>query len=460
MASEGEETAEGMGASAHPGATPSARFLVGLALVACWLTVLAPLSAIAAFYVVALLVTGAAFVQLHSGGFELEPFTICVWLGLAFAVLVILGSWISNAAAPEGKEGHPFKQRLAALLGLGSVVNFAEWDGNAWLPDALSSFFVLCGLFLLLAALPLALLWGGVRLAVALYRWSRASAFVAGVVTALAGLLAAGSVATCSAERPPGSQDEPPAVKVARKVLRTAVEAEGFSETIRALLMETAKTLDPAVFQRRMAQEGRGVDSRTSPALPAPPPPALPALSPDPEVYACIEKLVNDKAERADVAVEGYARGILGSHPYIPEDEVKELVLDTMLEVCLAHDRAVFRSVQAIFLINLNRRAVDRSRKARRDCSLLGEYAACQLGEGDWMREPELDALHDMLCGLKPNERAILVLRVIMGMRFAEIGAAVELTENKAREIFNNTRRRLKRQLEDRCRASTWGMLE
>lgn len=166
------------------------------------------------------------------------------------------------------------------------------------------------------------------------------------------------------------------------------------------------------------------------------------------------------RKDRGNLALEDYARGIRGSHPYIPEDEVKELVVDTMLEVCLAHDRAVFRSVQAIFLINLNRRAVDRSRKARRDCSLLGEYAACQLGEGDWMREPELDALHDMLCGLKPNERAILVLRVIMGMRFAEIGAAVELTENKAREIFNNTRRRLKRQLEDRCRASTWGMLE
>lgn len=447
-------------ANAPAGASPGARFLVGLALVACWLTVLAPLSAIAAFFVVIMLVAGAAFVQLHSGGFALEPFTICVWLGLVCAVLVIFGSWIRNAAAPEGKEGHPFKQRLAALLGLGSVVNFAEWDGNAWLPDALSSFFVLCGLFLLLAALPLALLWGGVRLAVALYRWSRASAFVAGVVTALAGLLAAGSVATCSAERPPGSHDEPPAISVARKVLRAAVEAEGFSETIRALLMETAKTLHPEVFQRRMAQDGRGAELRRSPALPAAPAPALPAASLDPEVSACMEQIVREKSERGNLALEDYARGIRGSHPYIPEDEVKELVVDTMLEVCLAHDRAVFRSVQAIFLINLNRRAVDRSRKARRDCSLLGEYAACQLGEGDWMREPELDALHDMLCGLKPNERAILVLRVIMGMRFAEIGAAVELTENKAREIFNNTRRRLKRQLEDRCRASTWGMLE
>lgn len=417
---------------------------------------LGPLSAIVAVYVVFLLVAGAAFVQLHSGGFAMGPFTIGVWLGLACAVLVTFGAWIHNASTPDGKEGHPFKRRLAALLGLGSVVNFAEWDGNAWLPDVLSSFFVLCGLFLLLAALPFALLWGGVRLAVALYRWSRASAFVAGVVTTLAGLLAAASVATCGAERPRGSQDEPPAITTARKVLRTALEAEGFSDRLRALLMETARTLDPEVFRRRMAQEGQATNIRTNPALPAAPPPALPAPSPDPEVSACIEKLVTDKAERADVALEGYARSILGSHPYIPEDEIQELILDTMLEVCLAHDRAVFRSVQAIFLTNLNRRAIDRSRKARRDCSLLDEYAACQLTEVDWMREPELDALHDMLCGLKPNERVILVLRVLLGMRFTEIGAAVELTENKAREIFNNTRRRLNRQLEERCRASPW----
>lgn len=445
-------------ANAPAAASPGARFLVGLALVACWLTVLAPLSALAAVVVVVLLVIGAAFVQLHSGGFAPEPFTICVWLGLACAVLVVIGSWIRRASAPEGEEGHPFKRRLAALLGIGTGVNIAEWDGNAWLPDALSSFFVLSGLFLLVAVVPLALLWGGVRLVVALYRWSRASAFVAGVVTTLAGLLAAGSVATCGAERPAGPRDEPPALSAARKVLRIAAEAEGFSERIRTLLKAIADEIDPTGLRRRVAQES--TSSRPTPALPAPSPLKMPAVAPDPEVSACIEKLVGDKAERAKLAIEGYTERIRWDHPLIPADEVNDLVLDTMLEVCLAEERATFRSVKAIFLTYLDRRALDRSRKARKDCRLLTEYSACQLGEVDTLREPELDALHDMLCELESHERAILVLRVLLGMRFAEIGAAVERTGDKAREIFNNTRRRLKRKLEERCRASPWGMLE
>ena len=47
-------------ANAPAGASPGARFPVGLALVACWLTVLAPLSALAAVVVVVLLVIGVS----------------------------------------------------------------------------------------------------------------------------------------------------------------------------------------------------------------------------------------------------------------------------------------------------------------------------------------------------------------------------------------------------------------
>ena len=57
-------------ANAPAGASPGARFLVGLALVACWLTVLAPLSAIAAFFVVIMLFLAALFTV--AAGFILE----------------------------------------------------------------------------------------------------------------------------------------------------------------------------------------------------------------------------------------------------------------------------------------------------------------------------------------------------------------------------------------------------
>jgi hypothetical protein len=45
---------------------------------------------------------------------------------------------------------------------------------------------------------------------------------------------------------------------------------------------------------------------------------------------------------------------------------------------------------------------------------LLPEYAACRLETAGELREPELGALHDLLCALKPDEKALLVLRVVM----------------------------------------------
>lgn len=460
MSNEEEQVVGEVAGDAARGASSGARVVVALALMGCWLTVLAPISAIAAALAVGGLVMLAALVQLHTGGFELEPFTVCVWLALACAVLWVLGSWVKPAekAPAEGADQpRPSSSRgLLALLGVTSVVTYAEWDGNAWMPDPLSSFLVLSCLLLLAIVVPLALVWGGVRLALALYRWSRASAFVAGMVTVLAGLLAAGSVATCGAE-PSGSQpswEVTVRVRMARQVLRTAFEAEGFSDRMRALLMATAEALDPHGFQERTTQAIRASRPKTAPVqpLPLPPPPAS-----DPAVNACLDELLERPPSDVATAFDPFVLRVQGSHPFLALDELKALVVDTMLEVCLAHDRATFESLRAIFLTKLDQRATDRSRRERKSCELLPQYAACQLAPAAWMRDPELDALHDMLCGLKENERMILALRVLMGYRFAEIGAALQIGEDKAREIFNNTRRRLKRQLEARCDASPWG---
>ena len=43
------------------------------------------------------------------------------------------------------------------------------------------------------------------------------------------------------------------------------------------------------------------------------------------------------------------------------------------------------------------------------------------------------------------------------GVRYLRRLTTTTHGEDKAREIFNNTRRRLKRQLEARCDASPWG---
>lgn len=461
MSNEEEQVVGEVAGDAARGASSGARVVVALALMGCWLTVLAPISAIVAALAVGGLVMLAALVQLHTGGFELEPFTVCVWLALACAVLWVLGSWVKPAekAPAEGADQlRPSSSRgLLSLLGVTSVVTYAEWDGNAWLPDPLSSFLVLSCLLLLAIVVPLALLWGGVRLALALYRWSRASAFVAGMVTVLAGLLAAGSVATCGAE-PSGSQpswEDRVRARTAQQVLGTALEAEGFSDTMRALLMATAEALDPHGFQERTTQAIRASRPKTAPVQPLPLPPAPPAS--DPAVNACLDELLERASTNVATVFDPFVQRVRESNPFLPQDELKALVVDTMLEVCLAHDRATFESLRAIFLTKLEQRATDRSRRERKSCEILPQYAACQLASAAWMRDPELDALHDMLCGLKENERMIMALRVLMGYRFAEIGAALQIGEDKAREIFNNTRRRLKRQLEARCDASPWG---
>lgn len=457
----GEDEQQAREASAQE-TSGGARVLVALALIGCWLTFLAPLSLAAAMLAAGGLVAAAALVQLHTGGFELEPFTVCAWLGLGFAVLLIAGTWFSRVNKPpaEGTDGPRagFVSRLAALLGGTSVVTFAEWDGNAWLPDPLSSFLVLSCLLALVAVIPLALLWGGVRVAVALYRWSRASAFIAGMVTVIAGLLAASSVATCSSgpEGPPPDWEDTVRARTAQQVLRTAIEAEGFTQTMRALLMATAEAIDPYAFQQRTTAAIRGSRLPSPPALPAGRPRPEPGGR-DPEVDACLDKLLEAAPTDLATAVDPFVARVRRSHPYLPEDELNALVVDTMLEVCLAEDRVRFNNLQAIFLNKLDLRAIDRSRRERKSCQVLAEYQGCQLSTESSMRDPELDALHDVLCGLKDKERPILMLRAVMGFRFRDIGAALEITEAKAREIFNNTRRRLKRQLEERCSASPWG---
>lgn len=444
-----------------PGTSGVVRLVVALALIGCWLTALAPISIAAALLAAGGLVAAAALVQLHTGGFELEPFTVCAWLGLGFAVLLIAGSWLSRIGkASAEREPAPrsgVMSRLAGLLGGTSVVTFAEWDGNAWLPDPLSSFLVLTCLIALLAVIPLALVWAGVRVAVALYRWSRASAFVAGMVTALAGLLAASSVATCSADPdgPPPEWEDIVRARTAQQVLRTAIQAEGFTQTMRVLLMATAEAIDPHAFQARTTAAIRGSRLRSPPALPAAPP--APKLGGrDPEVDACLDKLLEEAPTDFSTVVDPFVARVRRSHPYLPEDELKDLVVDTMLEVCLAEDRVRFASLRAIFLNKLDLRAIDRSRRERKSCQVLAEYQSCQLTTDSSMRDPELDALHDVLCGLKDNERPILLLRAVMGFRFRDIGEALKISEAKAREIFNNTRRRLKRQLEERCGAYPW----
>ena len=450
----GEDEQPGGGSTSPRGASAGARVLVALALIGCWLTVLAPLSVGAALLAAGGLVAGAAIVQLHTGGFELEAFTVCAWLGLACAVVVIAGSWRSRPAEGEAGPRAGFLRRMTALLGGTGVATFAEWDGNAWLPDPVSSFLVLSCLIALVAVVPLLLLWGGVRLAVALYRWSRASAFVAGMVTVLAGLMTASSVRSC-AEGPETARrdwDDTVRLRTAQQVLRTAIEAEGFTRTIRALLMATAEAIDPRAFQERTTPAIRG--SRPLPALPAAAP--SPRGPRDPEVDACLDKLLEEAPTDFSQVVDPFVSRVRASNPYMPEDELNALVVDTMLEVCLAEDRATFGSVRAIFLSKLDRRAIDRSRRERKSCQVLSEYQACELRTGSSMRDPELDALHDMLCGLKEQERPILMLRAVMGFRFREIGEALGLSEAKAREIFNNTRRRLKKQLEERCSPASW----
>lgn len=79
---------------------------------------------------------------------------------------------------------------------------------------------------------------------------------------------------------------------------------------------------------------------------------------------------------------------VMGRAWLLAEDELKELVVDTMLEVCLAEERAAFSSLKAVFLTKLDLRAIDRSRREQKTCALLPDYASCQFESFDSLREP------------------------------------------------------------------------
>ena len=183
-------------------------------------------------------------------------------------------------------------------------------------------------------------------------------------------------------------------------------------------------------------------------------------MSPDPAISD--ERLMRRFAERGDTAafdelVVRHTRGALAVARRLLGDEAlaEDVVQEAFLRVVRARDRyQAGRPFGPWFYTIVRRVAVDTARRRARDRRAAAEAARWTDGVEGGPADGERVSVEEMLAPLPEGERTVLVLRVVEGLSFREVAAALGLSVEAAKKRAQRGLARLRRRHRRKALAS------
>lgn len=160
-------------------------------------------------------------------------------------------------------------------------------------------------------------------------------------------------------------------------------------------------------------------------------------------VQACMECL-NPHTQEKVLKARGYR---------IPDDEFLGLAVDALIDVCVKYgDDTSRQNLEATFSKTATNKVLDYLKTGSRrflHCEFTEEvdHRACWQDQDptDYMQyKREERIVHGLLCELDENEIGALLHRVVLDWDYAEIAVKFGLTLNQAKDLTNNTIKKLK----------------
>lgn len=387
----------------------------------------------------------------HVGGYDAGVFAVGLRVGL-FALLP--GSLILAHRAAYGAYKQGFRRWIpttfdfgefvlatSGLLFLAWLTAKLEWDGNPWLPDELATSTGLACLVAFGVGGPVALLVGALALHVGVYEWAvrsanraRGVAIAVGVAAGSLMLLGSlGSQARTSARTASWSPHGLNADEV-----RKAGEADSFTETSRHLLLAVvaSKGSPPGPVGRASSE-------------PAPPPP--PGQSGE-EQDAAGDRSFSTCLETLQPKFEGVAKS-LRSQFRIDIEDARDMAREALIHVCELNAIRPYADLPATYWQAAKNRARDGWRRRKRlECLITRESTTCTAWqEPDEVRlKSEEEALNGILCALSPSAKVAL-LEWMQGASYVDIGRELGLSETATKDLVNNTLKKVRREMKQKC---------
>jgi len=412
------------------------RLVVALLLATLSVFVVIP-TVLGLFIVVAIgVVVGVAFVLGHTGDLQanaFEPAHTAAIVGLVSTLLALYAvrtyaratrrvaeTWAHLAVAPPVTVG--------LFLGLGTVLlTRARWGGSAWVAPALSTSFVLASAYFVLGLCIFGAVMGTGRLILALYRWSTATAYRAGLAT---GLLIAALVPTVVSLR---SNQQSMASQVAPATLAPSA-VDGVRGALVAVHKAASANDAPSSVPPQFAVATTGLTPEAQP--------------PDEERWRqCAEVFAAEEAR---------LRQFIATHYRLSADDAHDVVRDAMVSVCVAYVAGTpYERLGAVFQTSAEREAKDDFKRRRHlRCAIEpGEDLKCERASHDLdLLVGQQRALVDRAMCAEPRSRQdVFYLRVHEGLDFRAIGERTKMTETEARDTFANLAKKLKKTLAEKC---------
>jgi RNA polymerase sigma factor (sigma-70 family) len=419
------------------------RAVVALLLAALVAVGLVPIAVVGAIVFVALVAILTAYGLGNTGG--LEPITFhaahilgFTALGFTLVIALLVRRLTQSPTSTFAKAAHAATRRplvaVALLLAMTSLVLVkASWGTQALLAPAaliVDAYVVaLGGLGLGVVSCALATL--------ATYRWSTASRYRAGMATGGMVTLLIPLVAASVLGGVFGFLPNPPALQNAR---RTFTEAPSTLEGERQVLVSIDNTI-----------EGRTPPPPvTTPPVPPPttPPPPTPRPQPSPapqdnRVNECLALLAGEQAQ-----VCATLKRQLG----LSEDDAHDVVLDTMLKLCTRHAEQRYGNLGGLLTVAAKNRAKDYRRKRRTECGVDTEIPSCAAPTDDNARlASEMDTLNQAFCSLDKLARNAIDMHYIDERPYLEVGPALGLTPDQAKDVANNGIKKMRALFRQKC---------
>lgn len=182
--------------------------------------------------------------------------------------------------------------------------------------------------------------------------------------------------------------------------------------------------------------------------------PGLPAPEPRTAFSACVEELHRDDPQRGNA----YLDALKEAERRTPNpEEAKDVVHDTLVEVCLAAERIA--DVRSYFYRSVMNNVGKSARRYRRYCPLVPEPVdwpvdGCVVRsvESQYIQAELQASAHDAMCSLDRGDRSVIVLRVWENLPYQEIGQQLGLTEAAARQRYHRALDALRSEFSARCR--------
>lgn len=168
-------------------------------------------------------------------------------------------------------------------------------------------------------------------------------------------------------------------------------------------------------------------------------------LSFGPPFAVCVDRLTA-RDQQGD-PIELHMRRIMARFD-ISEHDARAIVMETLVSVCMkkGEDREDLRRYFWRSVSNAARNYLSRHLNGRRTCSIeLVPVVDLPDEQESWRYVDDTETrAQRAFCELSEIDQALIQARVVRGLKFAEIGALVELSEDGARKAFDRAVRRLK----------------